>query len=104
VSDDYTYMMYAILEHMRGNLNFANTDQNSIYCYDMTEIGSTTRGGEFTLDASRWPEEARKAIANPELRPLAGVARQHLPFVSIEEEIFDREMKIAFLKKNLIGI
>jgi len=104
VSDDYTYMMYAILEHMRGNLNFANTDQNSIYCYDMTEIGSTTRDGGFTLDASRWPEEARKAIADPELRPLAGVARQHLPFVSIEEEIFDREMKIDFLKKNLIGI
>jgi len=104
VSDDYTYMMYAILEHMRGNLNFANTDQNSIYCYDMTEIGSTTRGGEFTLDASRWPEEARKAIADPELRPLAGLARQNLPFVSIEEEIFDREMKIEFLKKNLIGI
>ena len=70
----------------------------------MTEIDSTTRGGEFTLDVSKWPEEARKAIANPEFRSLVGVARQHLPFVSIEEEIFDREMKVEFLKKNLIGI
>ena len=104
VSDDYTYMMYAILEHMRGNLNFANTDCNAIYCYDMTGETSTTRDGEFTLDTSRWPEAARKAIANPEFRPLHGVARHNLPFVSIEEEIFDRQMKIEFLRKNLIGI
>jgi len=103
VSDDYTYMMYAILEHMRGNLNFANTDCNSIYCYDMTGETSTTRDGEFTLDTSRWPEEAKKAIANPELRPLHGVARHQLPFVSIEEEIFDRQMKVEFVRNNLIG-
>ena len=102
VSDDYTYMMYAILEHMRGNLSFANTDCNAIYCYDMTGEVSTTRDGEFTLDASKWPEAARKAIADPELRPLHGVARQHLPFASIEEELFDRQMKIEFLKKNLL--
>jgi len=102
VSDDYTYMMYAILEHMRGNINFANTDCNAIYCYDMTGETSTTRDGEFTLDTTKWPEAARRAIADPELRPLYGVARQQLPFASIEEEIFERQMKIDFLKKNLL--
>ena len=103
ISDDYTYLVYAILEHLRGNLVFANTDCNEIYCYDMTGDASTTRNDDFSLDTSRWPEEARRVIADPELRPLHGIALQSLPFVSIDETLFDRQMKIDFIRKNLIG-
>ena len=104
VSDDYTYMMYAILEHLRENIVFANTDCNEIYCYDMTGEVSTTRGGQnqFTLDATQWSEEAKAAISNPEFEPLRGIFRQNLPFVSIQEQICDEEIKKDFIKKNWI--
>lgn len=104
VSDDYTYMMYALLEHLRENIVFANTDCNEIYCYDMTGQSSTTRGSEneFTLDASRWAKDAKAAIANPEFEELRGIARQHFPFVQIQEQICNRKIKQEFLKKNWI--
>lgn len=105
IPEDYIYLLQTICEHQKGNLIFANTDCNEIYCYDMTGEQSATRGeGEVnTLDVSRWNPEVRDMIKDPEFESLRGVRRIDLPLASLPHTMCDEVAKKEFLLENLIG-
>ena len=104
IPEDYFYLLQVIIEHQKGNLIFANTDCNEIYCYDMTGAQSATRGEDVnTLDVTKWKEEVQNMLIDPKFETLRNVRRIDLPLVSFPYTLCDEVKKKEFILENFIG-
>ena len=100
--DDYFFMLKGIVAHLEDKINFVSTDCNDIYVYDCTQEGITR--GKDDFDSERgWPFDKEglvlSEVQRDEYKTLAGITRQHLPYVTMPQ-VWGPQDKCDYVAKN----